>query len=264
MIDWSIGVQAATILLREGLEAMLVIAALAAFLRRSGAESRLRWLYGGALAAIVASFGAAWVFERFFGGAHSDLFEAAVMVLAAGLMFYMSGWLVLRQDPRAWQASLRRSAERALDSGAAWSIAGVAFLAVFREGGETVLFLHALAVNAASATGMAAGLAVAALGLAVLFWAIEIVAARLPLRPVFLATSAVLFLTGLKLVGDAVQELQEQAILPFDANAVSEAVRGFGTNGSLEALGLQASILVLAGLCYLLAVRPRLRRESAA
>lgn len=261
MIDWSVALQSATILLREGLEAMLVVAALAAFLRRSGAEASLRPLYSGALAAVVASFGAAWVFERFFDGAHSDLLEAGIMILAAGLMFYMSGWLVLRQDPRAWQAELRRAAEKAVGEGAAWSIAAIAFLAVFREGGETILFLHALAKTAASTTDVVVGLIAAALALVVLFVALDRLAMQLPLKPVFLVTSAILFAMGLKMVGDAVQELQEQALIPFDTNSLSEAARGFGTNGSMEALFLQLAILAAAALCYMLALRPRLRQQ---
>ena len=59
------------------------------------------------------------------------------MLLASMLMLYMSGWLFLRQNPAAWNATLRRSAERAISSGTSLSLASIAFLAVFREGGET-------------------------------------------------------------------------------------------------------------------------------
>src|SRR5579863_3916640 len=100
MVAFSDAFQSGLILLREGLEAMLVIAALAAFLHRVGANDKVRSVYAGALLAIVASFGAAWVFEKYFAGEHNDFMEAGVMVIAALLMFYMSGWLFLRQDPR--------------------------------------------------------------------------------------------------------------------------------------------------------------------
>ncbi len=85
------------------------------------------------------------------------------MVIAAVLMLYMSGWMYLKQDPKAWMGELRRSAERALDSGATISLGLIAFLAVFREGGETVLFLHALAKTSGGwSFGLIAGLVVAA------------------------------------------------------------------------------------------------------
>ncbi len=127
--------------------ALLVIAALAAFLRKAGEESGVRALYVGAASAVLASIVAAALFQIFLNGAHDDRVEALVMVAAAALMFYMSGWLFLRQDGRAWTAELKRTASRALDSGARWSLGAIAFLAVFREGAETVLFLHALGMS---------------------------------------------------------------------------------------------------------------------
>ena len=105
MNEVSAALQSGLILLREGLEALLVIAALAAFLKRAGVPEKVKPLYLGAGLAILASFGAAVVFELFFGGEHNDFMEAGVMVIAAALMLYMSGWLFLRQDPKAWMAS---------------------------------------------------------------------------------------------------------------------------------------------------------------
>ena len=99
-------IQSAMILLREGLEAMLVIAALAAYLDKAGA-GRLPALYAGAALAIVASIVVAWLFEVFNSGTHNDVLEAAIMLLAAALMLYVSGWLFVRQDPQAWQQMLK-------------------------------------------------------------------------------------------------------------------------------------------------------------
>ena len=92
-------VQAAVILLREGLEAMLVIAALAAYLKKAGAADPLAALYTGAVAAIFASLVAAWAFQTLNEGQHNDLLEAFVILAAAALMLYVSGWLLVRQDP---------------------------------------------------------------------------------------------------------------------------------------------------------------------
>ena len=139
--------QSAAILLREGLEALLVIAALAAYLRKAGACGRLAALYGGAGAAIIASIFAAWLFEVFNKGAHSDLMEAGIILCAAVLMLYVSGWLILRQDPRAWQGFLKSKAEEALAKQTGIAVALLAFLAVFREGAESVLFVHTLAAT---------------------------------------------------------------------------------------------------------------------
>jgi high-affinity iron transporter len=254
MEDGSTFVQAFTILFREGLEAMLVIAALAAFLRRAGAPDRIAPIYMGALAAVVASLGTAWVFQVFYDGNHSDLFEAVVMVAAAILMFYMSGWMFVRQDPKAWQADLNRLAERALGAGTVLSLAGIAFLAVFREGAETILFLHALAKGGNGFdTALLSGLAVATVALAVMFVAMQWLAFRLPLRPMFL-----LFLMGLRMIGQAFQEVQEQQLISYTTEGVPAFVSEWGlSNGSWEALGTQLAILLVAVVAGLLTLRRR-------
>jgi len=105
--------QSATILLREGLEAMLVIAALAAYIQKAGMHHRLRELYVGSMVAVAASFLAAWLFEIFNNGVHNDLLEGVTILAAAALMLYVSGWLLLRQDPRSWQQFLRAKADEA-------------------------------------------------------------------------------------------------------------------------------------------------------
>jgi high-affinity iron transporter len=247
MISLSMGLQSASILLREGIEAMLVIAALAAFLRRSGAAAELKAVYLGATLAILASVLAAVVFDVFLGGAHDDRLEAAVMLLASALMLYMSGWLFLRQNPGAWNATLHRSAEHAMSSGTSLSLASIAFLAVFREGGETVLFLHALARSSGGwSVGLNVGLLAALVCLFALYGAMQWLAFRLPLRPVFLLTSAFLFLMGLRFIGGAVQELQEQAIVSYEAVAAPDWVVALGINPTWEAIGAQFIIAAIA------------------
>src|SRR5262245_65475143 len=115
-------IEAVAILLREGLEALLVVAAVVAYLSRVGAEDGLRALWTGAAAALVASIAAAWVFEHFYNGVHSDVFEGVIIFLAAGLLFYVSGWLFLKQDPRAWQAYLKRQTDNVLLAGSHYAI----------------------------------------------------------------------------------------------------------------------------------------------
>src|SRR3978361_398171 len=93
-------IQAAVILLREGLEAMLVIAALAGYLRKVGGAHRVSALYTGALAAIGASLVAAYLFAVLNSGEHSDVMEGCIILVAAALMLYVSGWLLNKQDPK--------------------------------------------------------------------------------------------------------------------------------------------------------------------
>ena len=221
--------------------------------------AELKAIYLGAILAILASVAAAVVFDVFLGGAHDDRLEAAVMLLAAALMLYMSGWLFLRQNPVSWNAALHRSAQRAMSSGASLSLASIAFLAVFREGGETVLFLHALArSNGGWSAGLNVGLLAAFVGLFALYAAMQWLAFRLPLRPVFLLTSGFLFLMGLRFIGGAIQELQEQAIISYDSMAAPDWLIGLGLNPTWEAVAAQSAVAVIAaaGTLVMYARRP--------
>lgn len=243
----STAVQSGSILLREGLEALLIISALAVFLERAGYAARIRTLYWGGGLAIVASMIAAYVFEKFYGGAHDDRLETVVMLLAAGLMFYMSGWLFLKQDPRRWQGELKAAADRALEQGTAFSLGLIAFMAVFREGGETVLFLHALSKSTGGwSFGFVFGLLVAAAALVVLFVLVRIFAMRLPLRPLFLVTSAFLFVMALRFVGGAIKEVQEMQLLAFTPVELPGFVTELGVGETVEAIAIQIAIALMA------------------
>ena len=254
-------IQAAMILLREGLEAMLVIAALAAYLDKAGARSRLPALYGGAVLAIGASLIAAFLFAMYNGGEHNDLIEGITMLVAAGLMLYVSGWLLVRQDQTAYQRMLKEQADVALAKSTGIAVALLAFLAVFREGAETVLFIHALAGSSGGySLQLVAGLIGAALALAVIFVFINIIARKIPLRPLFLITSAFLFLMALKFIGQALQEFQEQQLISFTEIKNNGWMEAVGLNPTWEAVSAQLVVIVLAALTYLILSR----RHSAA
>lgn len=259
----SAALESGLVLFREGLEALLVISALAAFLHRAGMGERTRYLYIGVAMAVFASVAAALAFEVFLGGAHDDRLEAVVMMVAAGLMFYMSGWLFLKQDPKAWQATLRAVADRAVSAGTTLSLALIAFLAVFREGAETILFLHASAAASGGwHVGFWIGIAAATGVLAVVWFAVNAFAARLPLRFIFLATSAFLFVMGLKFVGGAVQELQELQLLAYDPMDLPSSLVDAGLNPTWEAIVPQAAIVILAVIGAALASTRR-RKQPA-
>jgi high-affinity iron transporter len=259
-------IQAAVILLREGLEAMLVIAALAGYLRKVGGSHRVVALYVGALAAIVASLIAAWAFAVFNSGDHSDVFEGIVILFAAGLMLYVSGWLMVKQDPRGWQDYLAHKADNALAQDTSLAVAVLAFLAVFREGAETVLFINALATTEGGwSAGLFAGLAAATAGLVVLFYFINLIAQKLPLRPLFIITSAFLFAMAIKFIGEAIQEFQEQAIISVTEVKGSALFSAIGLNPSVEALSIQLLVILFALATYSVVQRnARLVREDKA
>jgi high-affinity iron transporter len=243
-----------------------VIAALAGYLTRAGAGHRIWALYGGALAAIGASLIAAWLFAVLNSGEHSDIMEGIIILFAAGLMLYVSGWLMVKQDPRGWQDYLAHKADSALAQDTVWAVAALAFLAVFREGAETVLFVNALAdTEGGWSAGLFAGLGAATLGLIVLFYFINMIAQRIPLRPLFIITSAFLFAMAIKFIGEAVQEFQEQSVLPFTELKGLTWLGDIGLNPTVEALSAQLLVIVFALATYSVFQRnSRLAREDKA
>jgi high-affinity iron transporter len=259
-------IQAAVILLREGLEAMLVIAALAGYLTKAGAGHRIQALYGGSLAAVGASIIAAWLFAVLNSGEHSDVLEGIIILVAASLMLYVSGWLMVKQDPRGWQDYLAHKADNALAQDTVWAVGALAFLAVFREGAETVLFINALAsAEGGWSAGLFAGLGAATIGLVVLFYFINLIAQKLPLRPLFIITSAFLFAMAIKFIGEAVQEFQEAAMLPVTELKSAAWLGAVGLNPSVEALSAQLLVVVFALATYSVVQRnSRLVRQDKA
>jgi high-affinity iron transporter len=192
--------------------------------------------------------------------------EGAVILVAASLMLYVSGWLMVKQDPRGWNDYLAHKADSALAKETAWAIGALAFLAVFREGAETVLFINTLATTEGGwSVGLFVGLALATAGLAVLFYFINRIALKIPLRPLFIITSTFLFAMVIKFIGEAVQEFQEQSILPFTEVKGAAWLGWLGLNPTLEALSAQFVIIVFALVSYFVMRRNiRISREVKA
>jgi high-affinity iron transporter len=212
-------VQSLIILVREGMEAILIIGALVAFLVRAGAPERKRDIGLGVLAAVVASLLTAAAFATLFRAApaQQEVLEGVTMLAAAAVLFWVSYWLVSKVEARRWQQFVGGQMKRALGSGRAWALAAVAFLAVYREGFETVLFYAALFTTsdgtAAATGGIVAGIVVGVVILAAVYLGIERYGVRIPLKQFFVVTSALLYLMAFSFAGKGVAELQEAGVI---------------------------------------------------
>jgi len=202
------------IMLREGLEVILVVSALAAYLAKGGHAMALRWLYGGAWVGIAFSVVTAFLLDRLLDNVAigKEILEGVTMLLAAAVLFSVSYWLISKVEARRWQDYIQRSLNHALGRGSNVAMAGVSFLAVYREGFETVLFYRALAVDAA-APPMFVGVVVGALALAVLWVGINRFSLRIPLKPFFGLTGGLLYLLAFRFVGAGVGELQAAGVM---------------------------------------------------
>src|SRR5437867_7073547 len=151
--------QSFVLLLREGFEAILVVAALMAFLAKAGAVERRRHVARGAWAAVGASVVTAAVVELLFEitPGQREALEGVTMLLATAVLFYVSYWLLSKIEVAKWNAFVKGRMEEALSTGSGFALASVAFLAVYREGFETILFYKALLTSAGPGVGGAGG-----------------------------------------------------------------------------------------------------------
>lgn len=262
--------QSFVILLREGLEAILVIGALMTFLVKTGAGQRRRDIHIGVGAAVGASLITAFVIETVFrlSAARQELLEGITMAAAAVMLFYVSYWLLTKVEVARWNAFVRTKVQDAVTSGSALALAAVAFLAVYREGFETVLFYKALLVSGGSGglLPVLAGMAIGAVVLAVVYVAINRFGVRLPLKPFFAVTSGFLYYMAFVFAGKAVAELQESGLVTTTFVGWAPRLPALGIYPTVESLTAQAGLvgLALLALMWIFVVSPALRPAVAA
>lgn len=211
---WASFWPAFVILLREGVEAILVLVAIIAYLGRAGHEKYLSTVYNWAIAGIVASFATAYICSVLLDsaetGASREAIEGFTALAAVVVLLSTSAWMGSKAQGDAWKKYIEGMVGSTISTGKLRALGFAAFLAVYREGAEVVLFYQALFNNASGDIemiwlGFAAGCAV----LALLFFLMQTGALRIPLRPFFLATSALMFLLAVSFTGGGIEALQE-------------------------------------------------------
>ncbi|HEY0201881.1 MAG TPA: FTR1 family protein [Burkholderiaceae bacterium] len=242
------------ILLREGTEVALVLAALVFYLRRIGAADRLYLIYGGALAGLVLSLATAWLALRLLGstGGLGALTEGIAMLAAAAMLFYLSNWLVGRRQAASRSQYIEGQLRQAVAGGNGLALAVMALLAVYREGAETTLFYVALlAQPGVDVLAMWAGAGGAALLLAAGWLALRRFTLRIPFGAFFSATAVLMLLLAVVFTGRGVFALQLAGWLRSTAAAGVPVLPWLGLSATWQALGTQLLVLA-AGLGWML------------
>lgn len=219
--------QAFLILIREGLEALLVVAAIIAYLVKSGNRRLVRWIYLGVVAGLAASGAIAAVFMALFGGSgpQQEIMEGVCALVAMGMLLYTSNWMLNKSSVDAWNRYIRAKTEAAvariggtadtdptperLGAAGIISLALLSFLAVFREGAETVIFYQSIYSMTQDASGMWIGGITAAVVLIGVFLLIRFTSVRIPIRPFFIVTSVLLAVLVVIFAGGGVHSLIE-------------------------------------------------------
>ncbi|MCZ7399574.1 MAG: FTR1 family protein [Candidatus Methanoperedens sp.] len=198
---------------REALEAALIIGIIAAYVAKIGRKDLNRYIYAGIIGAVIASIGVAFVFKLVYGelqGTAEQLFEGGVALTAAAVLTYMIFWMA--QNSRKIKGEVQEKIDLSISKGHTMGIIALSFIAVFREGVETVLFLGTLAINSPFDTllGFAAGLVVVVVMSFVMFKGMH----SLDVTKFFKYTSVLLILFSAGLIATAVGGFNEAGIIP--------------------------------------------------
>ncbi len=240
----------AGILFREGLEALLVVVALVAGTREAKQEGRAKDIYAGALVAVVASIALAWGVNHLISDDASDTLEGIFQVLAAATLFYVSSWLTSKSQAQMWKSFIDDQVRGASESAVPGLALGLtAFLAVIREGAETIVFFQALTVGATEAVerhAVMAGIAVAAIGLAITFIVLNRAAHRIPFGKFFFATSILLYGLAVVFIGQGIASFQESNWIGATFVDYVPTIPMLGLYPTVQSLAAQLALIAFA------------------
>lgn len=236
------------ILVREGVEAILVIGAILAYLTKSGNERKLSVVYYYSAAAILASFLTAILLQSILGasGASQEILEGCTMLFAVAVLFSVSCWMGNKADQKAWGQYIEGKVKRSLSSGNTLALGLAAFLAVYREGAEVVLFYQALFNEAGDDLHMIwLGFAAGCLALAVIFAFVRYGTLKIPLKPFFQGTSILMAVLAVSFAGGGMKELQEGGVVGITPLEGMPIIDLLGVYPTWETLLPQLALILL-------------------
>ncbi|MET0586123.1 MAG: FTR1 family protein [Candidatus Binatia bacterium] len=257
-------INSALIILREGLEATLVLAAILAMLKVMGASDAVRYIHLGWILALIAG-GLTWVATQTFltfSGQNRESMEGFISVFAAVALFYVGYWLHTRSEAKKWQTFIRGKVENVVSGKKILGLVGISFFAVYREAFEVVLFYQALWLQNESGhhlivSGFVAGLAV----LVVLTFAILKLGLKVPLKYFFGVTGTFLYIIAFIFAGNGIKELQAASWVSTTPVSFPPQVPLLGIYPTLQTLGAQGIMLCAFIMTSFSMARQRKRAE---
>ena len=254
------------VILREGMEAILVVAAVLAYLAKAGHKNKAGVVWAGVGLALVLSVGLAFLFSYVtsLAGANQELLEGLAALFAVVMLIWASNWMINKSSNKAWDQYIKAQTDASLSSGSLIGLAFISFLAVLREGAETMLFYAPIVAAAGDNVhyvwiGLAVGLAV----LVVIYLLIQFAAVRIPLRPFFTITSLLMALMAVSFTGAGIGELQEADVVSLTPISGFPTFDLLGIYPRVENLAAQAFVLVVIVGLYFFG-KARLAREASA
>lgn len=245
----------ALILLREGLEALLIISALIAFLKKAGQQHMQHYVYIGAAAGIAVSILAAVLMSTLFQSgtidASREVMEGYIGILAAAMMLGVGVWLHSKSTVTAWNQYIAKQMNQALSTQSVLAMTLLSFLTVFREGAETVVFYMGIAPKMSTFDfGLGIVLALLILVAAAFFFAKA--SKKIPMHLFFGVATVFIYLLAFKIIGASIHTLQLTNVLPTHIIADLPVINVIGFYPSVETLSgqLVLVILIIATILY--------------
>jgi high-affinity iron transporter len=255
-------VAALAIVLREGVESALLVAALLALLRKAGRQHDANAVHAGWISALAAGAITWWgsgLILAHISGSHRELIEGVLQIVLAALIVYASHWLFAAMHS---QRLISMFFQRSMAGAGAAIVLGITFIAVYREMFETVLFFRGLMLESAGAGGaVALGALTGLLALIALVALFQRVGRRLKARPLLITCGVLLCGMAVLMVGNGVRALQIQGALPLTVWGAFQ-IPALGIYATREGLVAQALVLVLLGASALWTTRRPGRRAK--
>lgn len=240
-------IDAMLILLREGLEALLIIIALLSALTAAKQVRGKKWVYAGVIVGLLASLAGAVALQQLFptlsGGANREMLEGVIGIIAVVMMIGVGAWLHSKSSVKSWNAYIKRHMGEALTTGSFISLFGLSFLSVFREGAETILFYVGILPNI-STSNFLLGIGMALAILAGVAWLMLKTSVKLPIPLLFKILTWVVYILGFKILGISVHALQLRGYIPMTNISTLPTLDWIGFYPNLQTLLAQAIYII--------------------
>lgn len=243
----------ALILLREGLEALLIIMALLTFLTNAKQQAMRKWVFVGAGAGIALSIIVAvmmsTVLQSVTIGNDREMMEGYVGLVAAALMIGVGIWMHQKSNVASWNRYISKQMGQAISKGSVLAMASVSFLSVFREGAETIVFYAGIAPKM-STVEFVAGILLAVVILAIVAFVFMKLSHRIPIHRFFAVATILIYVLAFKIIGVSLHTLQLTNVINTTIQPrlpIIDFIGFYPTNETIMAqLGLLLIILVAA------------------
>ncbi|WP_417666953.1 cytochrome c/FTR1 family iron permease [Pseudidiomarina sp.] len=237
------------ILLREGLEALLVVLALITVLRRTERNDAVKYVHTGWVTALVLGGLTWWAAQSLISisGASREIMEGVAAALAAVVLVYVGIWMHSKTNAQAWQQYIKQHLHSHLAAGTLWGIALLSFVAVYREVFETVLFYQSLLTQAQTGqhSSVWGGFIAAAAVLTVVTWVMLRFSLKLPIAKFFAYTTYLLLALAFVLAGKAIIAFQEAGWIAATPFPVPLNIDWLGMAATWQSLGAQLAVLLV-------------------